>query len=139
MRLKNNVNVNVAQAKTIEDKLNDKIAKTLVINKVVANCNIDDDIDESMMIREMFSDDPALIQEYKKVRDKVNNKYAPRHWQLQNLTAPIETSKYEFDFIIYNCRGLENSWQYVYKLISTYKIGFFLWELDVEMEKRISY
>ena len=36
-----------------------------------------------------------------------------------------DPGKYEFDFIIYNCRGLENSWQYVHTLISTCKIGFF--------------
>ena len=63
----------------MEDKLNDKIAKTLVINKAVAASSMDDGIDESMMIKDVFNDDPALLQEYAKAKEKINNKYTPRH------------------------------------------------------------
>ena len=46
LKIKNNANAQNIQTQSIEDKLNNRIAKSLVINKAIAAQDFDEDVDE---------------------------------------------------------------------------------------------
>ena len=105
-----------------KERLNKKIANAIAINAALHEdrTNLED---HSMMINDVNNDN-KFMNEYKYAKANLRNKTQNKQCQRQNAPHSTRSIILNISLIIYNCKGLENNWEFTANLIINNDIGF---------------